>query len=788
MIYTLFLPGGNQLVQAQGQGDVTLTARAGFDGNCKQNAWIPIRVRVENKGADLNNARIQVAHQNSQGGQSAYAMEVSLPTGSRKEMFLYLSPDSAYIGRLNVSLVAGDRELAATPLNLTCISDENLMIGLLADAFSADALSKATPMTGSTRIASLQLTDLPDRAQGWESLDALVVSGMDMGAISDQQRAAMKTWLAQGGKLLVTGGPRWQGPVAGLDEFLPVELTTTQTLPRLSALADYFKISAPLAPSTPIILAVGKLRPNADILVAQDGVPVIVQKQIGFGTVYYLAADPSLQPLSNWGGMGEVYRSLLGTRSPQPQWMGSTWETYAANQALSAMGALNLPPTLYILCLLGLYILVAGPLNYFILRRLKRQELAWVSIPALVIVFTLVAYFSGYLMRGTRPVLNRLAVLQAWDGVDRAQTYALVGVYSPARAGYALQAGDSFLPYPFNDNNQSLQANRDWLSLQKGQELLLPDVLVESGGMKSASLSGSLPAFPFTHNLVISLGNGNPVLSGTITNTSQYTLKDALLIMADESKDLGDFAPGDTKQVQVSLKSNPQGSDLYSSQAALSLYSNSSDVSGGDKAVRMNALTRAVLPAVQQGKRAITSGIYLIGWVEEPLLPASLQGQAFESVDTSLYILALSPSFTLKPGPLKLTPGLFNWQTSNPEFSPYLSDYYGSNIPAGGYSLGFKLAAPVHYSTVKSLTLSLSENNNYTSFNTPDGISAFVWDWQSAQFVRVENLAWGDNTIPDPARFVGPGGEIYLKIDQNPNANQNFAQIGSSYFTLVVEP
>lgn len=319
--------------------------------------------------------------------------------------------------------------------------------------------------------------------------------------------------------------------------------------------------------------------------------------------------------------------------------------------------------------------------------------------------------------------------------------------------------------------------------------MLLPDVLVESGGMKSASLSGSLPAIAFTHSLVMDLGNGNPLLSGKITNAGKYTLRDATLISADRAKNLGDFAPGDVKQVQMALTSNPSGSDLYNSQTALTLYSNYPSTSAGEKAARLNALVRAILPASQLGNQAVTSGIYLIGWLDVPLLSTGLQGQSSDNVDTSLYILMLKPTFTSKPGPLRLTPGLFLWESSDPDFSPYMLDYSRSNIPAGGYFLSFKLAAPLHYSAVKSLTLSLSQSNNYTATKAPGGINASLWDWERTAWVRVQNLAWGNTNIPSPSSYVGPNGEIRLKIDQSQNANnQNGSQIATSYFTLVVEP
>ncbi len=773
LIFALHLSGENQEVLAQGPGDLNMTAHAGFNGYCKENRWIPVRVTVENKGADLN-ARIQVAYQNNDGGLSAYGIDISLPTTSRKEFFLYLYPQG-YLGKLNVSLIVADRALVTIPLSVTCISNENLVIGLLADDPSAyGSLNETTPLNGFTHVAQLQLADLPDRSQGWEGLDALVVSGMDMGTITDKQREALNAWLAQGGKLLVIGGLKWQSVAGGLNEFLPIDLNTTETLNGLPELQNYFKSPASL--TGPAVLAIGQNRPNAEVLVAQDGIPVLIQKQVGFGAVYYLAADPGLQPLSSWGGMKDVYSYLLGTRSLHPSWADAAWDTNYSNQALSALPGLGLPSTYYIIGWLGLYILVIGPLNYLLLRRIKRQELAWISIPALVILFTTVAYFSGTLIRGTRPILNRLAVLQMWDGVTQAQARALVGIYSPNRTKYMLQAGNSFVAYPFDSTNQILQANKDWLSLQQGPDTLLPDVLVESGGMKAVSLSGSLPAIKLTHNLVISLGNDDPVLSGTITNASKYNLRGAILVTPDDSKSLGDFAPGTTKRVQVSLTTNPAGSDFYNSQSQ-SLYSNYPDTSPDDKTVRRSALMRAILPARYAQDKG-NSGVYLIGWVDEALLPASLQGQGFESFDTTLYILKLEPTFTLKPGPLKLSSGLFIWESSNPDLSPYSP--YMQNIPAGGYILSFRLATPLHYSAVKSLTLSLNTSS-------PNEISAFLWDWQRAQWVQLQKLTTGDTNIPNPSVYVGPGAEIRLKIDQG-NGNQNQYEIASSYFTLVVEP
>jgi hypothetical protein len=120
------------------------------------------------------------------------------------------------------------------------------------------------------------------------------------------------------------------------------------------------------------ILAVGQLREGANVLVEQDGVLLLVEKQIGFGKVFYLAADPNLQPLSGWDGMNKIYDHLLAFKSPKPPWADAAWDSYQANNALATLPELALPSYVYVCCWLG--ILLIGPVNYLVLRRINGRN------------------------------------------------------------------------------------------------------------------------------------------------------------------------------------------------------------------------------------------------------------------------------------------------------------------------------------------------------------------------------------------------------------------------------
>ncbi len=759
-------------MRAQADGSVDLKARAGFDGYCKKDQWLPIRVEVENTGPDLN-AEIQVGYQKNAGGTSITSTKVELPATSRKGFFLYVYfPASEYNPQRSVSLLTNGKVLKKVNLSTNCLAIESTIFGVLADSPSTyDVLNDVKPLQGFVRVAQLKTSDLPDRAQAWASLDGLIVSNVDTGTLTPEQQRALLSWVASGGKLLIIGGTNWQSTVAGLQDLLPVDLKATRQVASLAQLQQYVKDPTPL--DSEAILATGQVRKEAQVLVYQDQIPLIVQKPLGFGVVYFFAADPGLQPLSSWPGMKEVYEHLLGSKSPIPTWADGTWYDYRANQALATIPELGLPSIFYVCGLLGLYIVIIGPLNYFVLRRIKRRELAWATIPVLVIIFTCLAYATGFSYRGITPILNRLAVAQAWQGVDRAQVRALVGIYSPIRTKYGLQASDGFMFKPFNDN-MNLQAGDSWTTLQEGSNMIVPEVSVEIGAMKAVVVEGSLPALELDHDLVIELSRLNPMLSGKITNKSQYTLQDAILVTPGNWARLGDIAPGQTKPVQrVSLASGPNGPAFYDLNSMSILDLDYSDIQTDVIAARRSTLLDTVL-FTDYGWNDGNWGIYLMGWVDQIELPAGLKDQKFKSIDTMLYIDRLSPSIKAEPGQLRLPASLFTWESSSPTTSPY----YAREVPPNGYTLRFQPAFPISSETVKSIELDL-----VTSASLQD-LVASAWDYELEQWVTIP-LNGNHTSIPDANRYVGPDGEIRIKIVSR---RSDWTEISASNLTVVVEP
>lgn len=745
--------------QAQEQSDLKLNIEAGLGSYCKQGTWIPVRVTVENSGRDLD-ARISLRNK-TYGAEILHATDVTLPNSSRKAITLY-APASDSTGISFTTRVEADgKVLATSSVRIYCTDNESRIIGVAADDVNAfNVIESQSYATKKLRTAPLDLADLPEREEGWEALDALILSGVDTGVLNQAQRSALSAWVSRGGILLVAGGPKWQAVSAGLDsDLIPVQVHSTQKVQALSALSQYLRRQDAL--SGEATLSVGTVQEGAEVLIWQGEIPLLVEKQIGFGKVLYLAADPALRPLNTWDGIASFYDVQFSSYSKHPHWLDG-WENYAAEQAASTLDNILIPSSLTLLCWLGTYIVMIGPINYLLLKRLKRNHLAWASIPTLAIFFTAIAYFAGGMARGSAPILNRLSVVQAWEGQDQAQVQEIVGVYSPTRATYTLR-GENSLIFPTSYSNISA-----WTDIQSGSNSELPDIRIEAGGMKTFLAQGHTTALPIEHNLELRLSNQTPKLVGTITNHSSHSIKNALIVVQGHYRRLGDIGPGKTVNVDLTLLTGD--GPFYTMDASTLLrFPESTEDS---KEFRQISFFNSVMNSYNAEVKG-NWGVYLMGWLDTPALELTLAEKQAEMIDTTLYIVSLRPSIRGTGNVWRITAGIMAWESSDVEVSPYGINGYLS----GEYSLSFKPAFPLGFKSVDALSFQWDTQN-------PSARTILIWDFVNNEWHVLENPQVGSNEIPDPSRFVGPNGELRVQIGDDPN----YDRVSASYFTLTVKP
>ena len=126
----------------------------------------------------------------------------------------------------------------------------------------------------------------------WRALDCLILSNLSTQSMLDLQKAALSTWVENGGLLVLAGGPSWQRTVSALPTgLLPVKLNGLASVQRLDGMADF--LNTELTDSGPWLASQASVE-DGTVLVEEDGVPVLVSARRGAGTVFYLALDPAV--------------------------------------------------------------------------------------------------------------------------------------------------------------------------------------------------------------------------------------------------------------------------------------------------------------------------------------------------------------------------------------------------------------------------------------------------------------------------------------------------------------
>lgn len=758
--------------QAQTQSGLTLAAEIGFDGYAKEGKWIPVHIQVENNGSDLD-GEVRVFYRDYAGTSTIYSEKVSLPSTSRKEFYIYTYYPQGGLSNLKVQFFSKNKVLVEKNVRVSNVTPQSMIIGVMSDSQSTfNILNQIQAPNGVIRLVEIKSTNLPDRAQGWEQLDAVIISDTDTGTLSAEQRKALELWVAKGGKLFVSGGPKWQATLDGVKNLLPLQISGTIKTAVPPETSAYTSESFP--ENTESILALGDLSSDAKILIEQDGQPLMLQKELGYGKVFFFAADPGLAPFKNWNGMLAIYNHLLGFVPQQPAWANGKWESYSTNEAMTTIAELNIPSIYFICGWLAFYIILIGPVNYFVLKLLKKRELAWITIPAIVIIVSAVSYIYGFIYRGNKPTLNRLTVVQAWDGVSQAASNSLVGIYSPQRDKYTIQSTDNFLLYPYNSQDSTLQSSTSWLSIQEANTVITPDIPIEIGGMKIIGVDGTTSPLKIQHDLNISFENGPAKISGSITNQSNVTLYDTVLVTPGRWKALGDITSGETKKADVSLTVNSSGPEFYNAGAIAILNYSYTDLENNEVARRREALLRSILIS-EYGESDLNWGIYLIGWLKEPSPSADLNNVSSTINDTTLYIQKVSPTITAPASTYTLGPSLFEWQASGVSSSPY----YSSEANNGEYTFRFRSVIPIHSEKVETLILSID------SYTSPQSVNVTLWDYSLNNWSPPLVTNWGNTQIHNPEKYIGPNGEVMLKIK---DMQGNWLELRKSTISMVVQP
>lgn len=435
------------------------------DGLIREGDWASLRVELTNR-AVAQQVRLTLTDMDlSSGERLTWQREVELPQGGRKAVDLYWRPAS---GRSDRSLSVDAGPTWDEPFTVRRLSDVDVGVGVIGldpygvqtvgSTWSHDVPSRRPTSASSprqVRVGLIPVEALPERAAGYGPLTWVVWPQADPSALSPEQLDALVAWVADGGHLLVTATDTWRRVASSpLARILPVELTGIEDHPLSGGLAE------------PVPRAVVRLLPDARRLRAGT-IDDLSAHTHGLGVVVFLGRDP--KHLTRAGGTEDVWRELLRLPGPdqdpwshtQPGWgdldtplrhehghcllidghWGNMWDWNGQlTQWLEDVPGVTPLPMSWLLLFSALYLFIIGPVDYLVLRLIRRQPWTWVTFPLTIALFSTVALVGTSWIKGNQAVMRRVEVVDGLPGgVWRGNSY--IGLFAARKSQVRIRSG-----------------------------------------------------------------------------------------------------------------------------------------------------------------------------------------------------------------------------------------------------------------------------------------------------------------------------------------------------------
>jgi len=788
LLGVLLLPAAAPVAAADG---LTMEAKALLGGHARIGSWMAVSVRLKNDGPPI----VGELRLGGDQGSTRYGIAVDLPTQSDKTYVLHAQPP-AFGRELDVTLVDGTTTLATQTVPYTIHDSNQLVVGVIAER-PQDLVSSIDLLPNQNQVVPvvlpLEVANLPERVEAWQAFDRLVWQDVDSGSLSTAQLAALRSWVAGGGRLVIVGGSTGPGALTAFpDDLLPFRPAATLDVPAAS-LTGLLGSAPADAPDLPALS--GDLIAGRSLAVVGDRV-IAAERTVGSGVVTVIGFDPATDWIADAKVADTFWRRLIPQRTALGLTLTSDGDLV---NAVAQLPALALPPVGGLFAILGLYILLVGPINYLVLRRLGHREWAWATIPALIAIFAIGAYGFGAQLRGSSVIVNEVALVRGAPGTTDGMAQVYVGVFSPTRGTYQLRfPGGALLSPPIIGDtfggNQSALA----LDVLQGEPSQVRDLAVGFGSLRTVRAETPVSVPLVQADLHLEDGR----LKGTVTNASEQDLDTPALVLGSTVARLPDLKAGETANVDVAIRTdgNPFGQAI----AELIVGTPQYDANGRDldteryaRYAMINQLTYDINTGMNS--QLPTDGAVIVAWARGQALPVEIVGESPRQTGTTLYYL---PTRVAISGLTTFTSDLLRSTVVDADAMFFGKAADNMNFGKGSVTLAYRPMALEGSFTPDRLTISLGFGETGTGGDplpiepleaipvtctdavkedcetiVPDGLpEAELFDLTTSAWVRLPHLNQTSRySVADPARYVDPAsGTVMIRFVNEVNEQVGF--------------
>ncbi len=646
---------------AAAQQSVEVEASVGLDGFVDPDE--PTRLTVTVRSPSLFVGSVDVSMRNFQ-----TSVPIEVPSDGLKEVVLDL-PAPGSSTSVAVRLVDGDGDPVLdrdvrVPLDP---GFDQILTGVLGSSRLLPTLEqvRSEPLLLSVTPVSLDQATFDERLS---ALDYIVAGSGSLRSMDADGRAVLAEWVEQGGRLI-------------------------------SSANDADALGLAMVPAGSFGVAEMAMAGRGEVLVV---------------------ADPAAVQLGEWPRLlRDVPQSVAGVNGVEFQDQ-SEWNLISA---ASAGGGAALPQIPWLAFALVGYAVVVGPVNFFVLKRMGRQELAWLTIPLLSLVTVGAFWLNG--PRGDKAAISHASVLLFDAELPRAESGLVMVTGGEGTHELLTPAGWSARPTATvgPSNVVGTATTPDGSSVEFDLQSLEAATVLGAWTPIGAPLAASVEPD----------GNGFRV---SITNNSDWTFWAwGVASGFDVAGRSADLEPAES--AETTLRLTGTGDPWEPPMARVALQGNF-DISSRDPWEVVYPLSNHLGSAFRDD----LGGIYLFGFTDDIGIDFEVDGDPVEGTGTSLVVVPLDAAIldqgSVVTGELVYADGAQWVEPSG--FSMFIG---------GANAVYLRFLAP---DGVTSGTIEEGFNNGFNN-------EFAIYDWDAGEFVELDAL----DTFSGPS-LLTPGGEMLVRL------------------------
>lgn len=375
-------------VNASEEKLVEIKATYGVDSLVKNGESCPIVVEVDNKEDDVLKGTIEVIVPNSVGSKDSINQNVEIE-GKEKRNFYIPANIGNYNDRIKVRFIKSgnivdEKEILINKDNIAMMT--TTFFGVLSDDNSVDYLNEFSGEDGPfkengifikrSKCAKLSIDILESDVKNFNSIDIIVINNFDTSKLNKKAVENLNKWIKNGGTLILGG----------------TENTINNTPKELidEKIYGYTEKYIDIENDKGVSLNLGVLDGKNGDEETKYGDNLVAKKyKLDNGRIIVTTFSLSSESFKGFNEKESILTKILSKKdknfNPGILDVGSS----GGNFSETILFAEDFPIPSIIFATV-IYIIAIGFGGYFILKKLHKRELAWITIPLISIIFTVI--------------------------------------------------------------------------------------------------------------------------------------------------------------------------------------------------------------------------------------------------------------------------------------------------------------------------------------------------------------------------------------------------------------